>query len=163
VAREDYKRSLELAKAELGELHAEKTKLTERISDIDSHINEITEGIKGLARLCDQQVTREMLSGNGLPLASGKVGLNDAVRFALQTSKRELTPLEVRERLRSLGFDMSKYKSEFMATLHTVLKRLDTIHREVDKVPTSDGKTAYKWITETDKAAELILSVSGDE
>lgn len=150
MARDDYKRSLELAKTELGELITEKENLTSRLAEIDKQIAEMREGIKGLAKLCDQQITKELTSGNKNPLAGIK-SLNDAVRFALKVSRDALTPVQVRDKLISLGYDTTKYKSDFLATLHTVLKRLDRIHHEVEVVHLQHGKTGYKWITETDK------------
>jgi hypothetical protein len=160
MASEDYKRSLEFAKAELGQLQMERNTLTERIVELDRHIVEVIQGIKGLARLCDQQATKDLLFGKPLPLA-GEKGLNNAVQFALQTSREALTPVQVRERLRSLGFDIAKYKSDFLATVHTVLKRLHA-HRKVDTVPLADGKTAYKWITEAEVAEELAQENAKD-
>jgi hypothetical protein len=160
VPQDDYKRSLEFAKSELAILQGERNMLAERVVEIDRHIVEVMEGIKGLARLCDQQATKDLLYGKQLPLA-GEKGLNKAVRFALQTSHEPLTPIQVRERLRSLGFDIAKYKSDFLATVHTVLKRLHA-RREVDTVSFVDGKTAYKWITEAELAEELTRSSAKD-
>jgi hypothetical protein len=157
VSKPDYKEALEQAKAELTMLHAEKEKLTKRIGDIERHMTEVVAGIKGLARLCDQQVTKELLSGNGLPLI-GETGLSNAVKFALQTTNQAMSPVEVRETLRSLGFDISKYKTDFLATLHTVLKRLH-VQRHVDVIEGDEGRKEYKWITETDKADELANSL----
>lgn len=141
----DYKRSLEQAIAEFQMLRGEKDKLLKRIADIDRHSSEVAQGIQGLARLCDQQVTKELLAGDGLPLAK-QSSLSDAVRFALQTTNQAMSPAEVREVLRSLGFDLGKYKTDFLATLHTVLKRLHA-HREVDIAVLDGGKKGYQWIT----------------
>jgi hypothetical protein len=160
VSQDDYKRSLEFAKSELAILQGERNTLTDRIVEIDRHIVEVMEGIKGLARLCDQQATKDLLYGKPLPLA-GEKGLNKAVRFALQTSREPLTPIQVRERLRSLGFDIAKYKSDFLATVHTVLKRLNA-RREVAIVSLAGGKNAYKWITEAELAEELARGSAED-
>jgi len=158
VAHEDYKRSLELAKVELGQLRDEKAKFAARLAEIDRHITAVIEGIKGLARLCDQQVTKELLSGNPTPLAGQSGKLSDAVRLALQTSSGALSPVQVRERLVALGYDTSKYTTDFLATLHTVLKRLHQ-HHEVEAIALPGGKTGYKWITETDKLAGMEQEV----
>ena len=158
VAHEDYKRSLDLAKVELGQLRDEKAKFAARLTEIDRHITAVIEGIKGLARLCDQQVTKELLSGNPTPLAGQSGKLSDAVRLALQTSSGALSPVQVRERLIALGYDTSKYTTDFLATLHTVLKRLQQ-HHEVEAIALAGGKTGYKWITETDKLAGLEQEV----
>ena len=157
MSREDYKRSLELAKVELGQLRTEKGKITSRLTEIERHIEAAEEAIQSLARLCDQQVTKGLLSGNPIPLAGQSGKLNDAVRLALQTSSEALSPIQVRERLTQLGYDSSGYSTDFLATLHTVLKRLHTIHHEVRTVTLPGGKTGYKWITETDKLVELAL------
>ena len=54
-----------------------------------------------------------------------------------------MTPMEVRDRLESIGFDLSKYSSS-LAAIHTVLKRLNEA-REVGFVELDSGKFGYTW------------------
>ena len=54
-----------------------------------------------------------------------------------------MTPLEVRDRLEAIGFDLSKYSSS-LAAIHTVLKRLQEA-RELRFVELDSGKFAYEW------------------
>jgi hypothetical protein len=54
-----------------------------------------------------------------------------------------MTPVEVRDRLHSIGIDLTAYSSELSA-IHTVLKRLNEAG-EVRIVPRPSGKDAYLW------------------
>jgi hypothetical protein len=70
-------------------------------------------------------------------------GLTDACRMVLKGSGRPMTPVEVRDRLGAIGFDLSKYASS-LAAIHTVLKRL----AEADEVRSAElgpGKFVYEW------------------
>jgi hypothetical protein len=70
-------------------------------------------------------------------------GLTDACRLVLKGAGRPMTPVEVRDRLGAIGFDLSKYASS-LAAIHTVLKRL----AEADEVRFAElgsGKFVYEW------------------
>ncbi len=54
-----------------------------------------------------------------------------------------MTPLEVRERLLSIGVDLSTYAND-LAVIHTVLKRLNEAG-ELRLIPKPNGKNAYLW------------------
>jgi hypothetical protein len=71
------------------------------------------------------------------------IGLTDACRLALRGAGLPLTPLEVRDRLQSIGVDLSAYTNELSA-IHTILKRLNEAG-EVRIVAKSAGKAAFVW------------------
>ncbi len=54
-----------------------------------------------------------------------------------------MTPLDVRERLGAIGFDLSRYASD-LAAIHTTLKRLNEAG-EIRLLPRASGKHAYLW------------------
>ena len=54
-----------------------------------------------------------------------------------------MTPIEVRDRLEAIGFDLDKYTNS-LAAVHTVLKRLNQSH-EVLFVEHASGKFACEW------------------
>jgi hypothetical protein len=70
-------------------------------------------------------------------------GLTDACRLVLRGAGHPMTPIEVRERLEAMGFDLSKYSSS-LAAIHTVLKRLRAAG-ELAFVELRSGKFAYEW------------------
>ena len=70
------------------------------------------------------------------------LGLTDACRLVMRAGV-PMTPTEVRDRLESIGVDLSVYASELSA-IHTVLKRLNE-SGEVRLVPRPSGKDAYLW------------------
>ena len=131
-------------------MEAHRNDLSQQLSDLEKRIATQREGIKGLAILCDQSGTIE-LPPDKRPLAS--VGFSEAVRFVLRTCRaQQLTPVEVRNKLDYWGYDLEKYKSEFLASLHKVLQRLEE-GGEIKSIKASTGKTvAYQWITEMEKA-----------
>lgn len=73
------------------------------------------------------------------------LGLTDACRLALRGAGLPLTPLEVRDRLVSMGVDLSGYSNDLSA-IHTVLKRLNEAG-EIKFITkgTGSGKPAYIW------------------
>ena len=99
----DYGRALDAAIKEYETLGAERR-------EIDKRLTELAQTIGTLSRLCGLVPT--------VPW-----GLTDACRVILR-SGLPMTATDVRDRLRAIGFDLSKYSSE-LAAIHTVLKRLN--------------------------------------
>ena len=80
------------------------------------------------------------------PDPDGAVGLTDACRLVVRGAGVPVTPADVRQRLHSIGFDLSKYAND-LAAIHTILKRLNEsgelrvwLARGADP-----GKHAYLW------------------
>jgi len=69
------------------------------------------------------------------------LGLTDGCRLVLRAGV-PMTPLDVRDRLQAIGFDLTRYSSD-LAAIHTVLKRLNEAG-EIRIVP-RPGKPAYLW------------------
>jgi hypothetical protein len=157
VAANEYKRLLEQAKMELATMEAHRNDLSQQLNDLEKRISTQREGIKGLALLCDQSHTVDLPPDAKKPLAG--VGFTEAVRFVLRTCRaQQLTPVEVRNKLEYWGYDLTRYKSEFLASLHKVLQRLDE-SGEIKGIKASTGKVvAYQWITETEKALPSLES-----
>jgi hypothetical protein len=118
----DYRAALDAAIREYEDLGR-------RRREIDDRLAQLAQTIGTLNRLLGLVPT--------VPL-----GLTDACRLALRGAGLPLTPLEVRDRLQSIGFDLSVYTSELSA-IHTILKRLNDAG-EIRFVPKA-GKPAYIW------------------
>ncbi len=69
-------------------------------------------------------------------------GLTDGCRVVLKGAGHPMTPVEVRDRLEAIGFDLSRYSSS-LAAIHTVLKRLKEA-KELRLVELATGKFAYQ-------------------
>ena len=70
------------------------------------------------------------------------MSITDAVRLAMRAGV-PMTPLDVRERLLSIGVDLSAYSND-LAVIHTVVKRLNEAG-ELRVIPKPSGKNAYLW------------------
>ena len=103
--------------------------LGQQRQDIDKRLSELAQTISTLSRLCGLVPT--------VPW-----GLTDACRVVLR-SGLPMTPMDVRERLLAIGFDLSKYSSE-LAAIHTVLKRLNE-SGELRALAGGPKQGAYLW------------------
>ena len=103
--------------------------LGEQRRDIDTRLAQLAQTIGTLSKLLGLTPT--------VPL-----GLTDAVRLALRAGV-PMTPMDVRDRLTSMGVDLSIYSSD-LAVIHTVLRRLNE-SGEIRLIPRADKKHAYLW------------------
>jgi hypothetical protein len=121
MTHQDYRRALEAATREFEELGAKRT-------EIDKRLAELAQTIGTLMRLLGLTPT--------VPL-----GLTDAVRLVVRGGGVPMTPVEVRDRLHGMGFDLSKYAND-LAAVHTILKRLNE-SGELRFMPRTTGKHQY--------------------
>jgi hypothetical protein len=122
VTTADYRAALEAAAKEY-------ETLGEQRRQIDERLTQLAQTIGTLSRLIGLSPT--------VPLS-----ITDAVRLAMRAGV-PLTPPEVRDRLLSIGVDLSQYSNE-LAVIHTVLKRLNEAG-EIRILPKANGKHAYLW------------------
>ena len=123
MTTDEYRRALDAAVREYETLGKQRKEIDERIAQLEQTIGTLN-------RLCGFVPTVFW-------------GLTDACRVVLKGAARPMTPLEVRNRLEAIGFDLSKY-SNSLAAIHTVLKRLNEA-REVLFVELPSGKFACEW------------------
>jgi hypothetical protein len=122
---DDYRRALAAAIREYEALGQQR-------QDLDRRMAEVAQTIGTLSRLCGLVPT--------VPL-----GLTDACRLVVRGAGVPVTPTEVRERLRAIGFDLSKYAND-LAAIHTILKRLNE-SAELRAVARGDepARQSYVW------------------
>ena len=82
-----------------------------RRGEIDRRLSELAQTIGTLSKLLGYTPT--------VPL-----GLTDAIRLVTRGAGLPMTPVDVRDRLQGMGFDMAKYTND-LAAVHTILKRLN--------------------------------------
>jgi hypothetical protein len=124
MSDEDYRRALEAAVREY-------EALGEQRQQIDRRLAELAQTMSTLSRLCGI-----------VPTVS--VGLTDVCRLALRGAGVPLTPLEVRDRLKSFGFDLTRYAND-LAAVHTTLKRLNDAGELRFIARPGTGEKAYIW------------------
>jgi hypothetical protein len=122
VTTQNYKAALDAA------IH-EYESLGERRREIDKRLADLAQTIGTLTRLLGHVPTVPM-------------GITDAVRLVTRAGV-PMTPMDVRDKLHGMGFDLSGYASELSA-IHTVLKRLNEAG-ELRIVPRPNAKDAYLW------------------
>jgi len=123
MTTEDYRSALAAAIREYEALGEERRTIDERLSQLAQTIGTLSR-LLGLTPTAPMRIT-------------------DAVRLAMRSGV-PMTPLDVRERLLSIGVDLSGYANE-LAVIHTVLKRLNE-SGELRAVPQASGKTRYLWV-----------------
>lgn len=120
---DEYRKALEAA------IHEYET-LGEQRRGIDRRLAELSQTIATLSRLLGFSPT--------VPL-----GLTDAVRMVLRGAGVPTTPMQIRDRLSGMGFDMTRYTNQ-LAAVHTILKRLND-SGEARLIPRAGGKHEYAW------------------
>jgi hypothetical protein len=125
MTTEDYRRALATAIREYETLGQQR-------QDVDKRLAEVAQTIGTLSRLCGLTPT--------VPL-----GLTDACRLIVRGAGVPLAPTDVRQRLQSIGFDLSKYAND-LAAIHTILKRLnESGELRVISRGNEPGKNSYLW------------------
>lgn len=122
---DDYRRALQTAIREYEALGQQR-------QAIDQRLAEVAQTIGTLSRLCGLVST--------VPL-----GLTDACRLVVRGAGVPVTPMDVRDRIKAIGFDLSKYSND-LAAIHTILKRLNEAGelRFITR-GAETGKHAYIW------------------
>jgi len=123
MTTDDYRRALEAAVREY-------EALGEKRRAIDQRLAELAQTIGTLSKLLGLTPTVPM-------------GLTDAIRLVMRGVGIPMTPMEVRDRLRAIGFDVSKYAND-LAAVHTILKRLNE-SGQLRFVPGGAGRPQYIW------------------
>jgi hypothetical protein len=122
MTEQDYRAALDAALEEYETLGREKGAIDDRLAQLGQTIGTLT-------RLLGLTPT--------VPL-----GLTDACRMILRHGE-PLTPVAVRDRLVSIGIDMSKYAND-LAAVHTILKRLNS-SGELRFIAGTPGSHQYVW------------------
>jgi hypothetical protein len=125
VTSEDYRTALSSAIKEY-------ESLGEQRREIDKRLAQLAQTIGTLSKLIGLTPT--------VPL-----GLTDAVRLVVRGAGVPMTPTEVRDRLRGIGFDVSKYVND-LAAVHTILRRLNQ-SGELRFLARGPGVPMYVWNT----------------
>ena len=122
MTSEDYRAALAAAVKEYETLGRQRREIDDRLAQLGQTIGTLT-------RLLGLTPT--------VPL-----GLTDACRMVIRGG-HPMTPVQVRDRLLAMGFDVSKYAND-LAAVHTILKRLNS-SGELRFIPRAPGKHQYAW------------------
>jgi hypothetical protein len=133
MTTDEYRLALDAATREYEQLGQKRR-------EIDQRLAQLAQTIGTLNRLCGFVSTVFW-------------GLTDACRVVLKGADHPMTPMEVRDRLEAIGFDLSKYSSS-LAAIHTVLKRLQEAG-ELSFVELASGKFAYEWLRAPTRALAI--------
>ena len=120
MTREDYRAALAAAIKEYEELGLQRRQIDDRLA-------QLAQTIGTLNKLLGYE--------SSVPL-----GLTDAIRIVMRGGL-PMTPIEVRDRLTAIGFDVSKYAND-LAAVHTILRRLNE-NGELRFIPREPGKHQY--------------------
>lgn len=132
MTEHDYRAALAAAIAEYEQLGLERRRIDDRLA-------QLSQTIGTLNKLLGYEAT--------VP-----IGLTDAIRIVMRGGV-PMTPVEVRDRLKAIGFDVSRYVND-LAAVHTILKRLND-SGELRFIPREAGRHQY---TLNRAAVPIVLS-----
>jgi len=111
--------------------------LLQQKADVDARLAQVAESVGTLTRLCGYTPTVAY-------------GLTEGCKTSLRCAAAPMTPLEVRDRLQSTGFDINRYSNP-LAAIHTVLRRLTESGEVRRRVSRSRGVT-YEFVAPAPRA-----------
>jgi hypothetical protein len=130
-----YEAALEQARKELAQSVEELGEAQSREQELEQRIADLRQTISILSKLCGQE---DMDIEDSL-------GLTDAIRLAFAYAKEQgMTAQETRLRLETQGFNTRRY-GNLLASIHTVIKRLDSKGEIRHIGDRTDGKPVYAW------------------
>jgi hypothetical protein len=142
----DYKSLLEQAFAEYAEMI-----LSRQALDLD--IAKKKQFIKATMNMLPDE-DRAALDAAVEKIPGEPLGLTDAIRQVLQQQyKKPFTATDVRDKLKHANFDFSSYKTNPLASIHAVLKRLKPEEVEATDI---DGVAAWRWVGEIPNTTEWM-------
>ncbi len=71
--------------------------------------------------------------------------MTDAIVFILRTLGTKLSPTDVRDKMQEWGYDFSKYETDVVSSIHTILKRL-AARGQAQEFNEGHRRKSYKWI-----------------
>src|SRR5207244_9556456 len=129
----DFKQWYAEATAELRTLQERREDLARQTAEIEGKIGGLIQTINAVAGLAGEEPVP-------LPPGSGEViGITNRIRNILRESGQPLSTTEIRDLLETAGCDLKAYSNP-MATIHTVLRRLEEGEEIQEKHLKIDGK-----------------------
>jgi hypothetical protein len=129
----------------LRDLVDERESWARKRDDAERELSRLSELIRSTIRMlspeqrsrCDCEILLERIDNR-------PAGLTMFVRRAFSAGGEWLTPIEIRDYLKSAGLNFQKYKANPLASIHTTLRRM--VPHEVD-CKTMDGQKVYRLKT----------------
>jgi hypothetical protein len=110
--------------------------------DLEREIAKLTQDIAQLHEMCGE-IPKDTESAK-LSANIKEWGLTDAIRIVMKAADRALSAVDIRDRLKSIGFNTGQYQND-MATVSLTLQRM-VKQGEIDPtVKKVNGKTLYIW------------------
>lgn len=138
MTQDTYRKALEAAHAEMEELQVKQEQTEKRIAQLRHTIGSL------LPLVLADEKGQPVRDATPYMEPLEQLGLTDLVREVLKASDIPLRPLQVKEGLERLGFDITPYQN-ITATVHTILKRLAS-NGEVERT-VEGGRTAYRLMS----------------
>ena len=132
VTKRSYRHALRDARAELARLFRHREQLERRIE-------RTRRAVIALQKIDGDRAEQELMHDIG----ERRPGLTEAVRYVLMGASRPMDPVDVRDELESVGYDIGS-SPNVLTNVHTVLRRLRDSHeaKQVGKI--ANSKTAKK-------------------
>ena len=114
--RPSYRRALADAQKELRDLFRKR-------EEMERQIARLRQTIVAVGRVCEPDATYNTKAQIRDPASRDGVGLTDAVRTALMSSRKPLDAIRIRDMLDAVGYDPGSSPNTLIS-IHTVLRRL---------------------------------------
>jgi hypothetical protein len=147
-------RHLEQAQKHLRMMLDKHSQLQTEQAHLERDIARVTQDIAQLHEMCGE-IPKDTESAK-LSANIKEWGLTDAIRIVMKAADRALSAVNIRDRLKSIGFNTGQYQND-MATVNLTLQRM-VKQGEIDAtVKKIEGKTLYIWSPIGPNVKEIVI------
>ncbi len=152
VSNEEYAnllaKTIQAMQSRYAGLQEQREKLSAQMKELDDQMAVVQEDIVAATAIWGRSPFGNRSIGETRPLTD--LGMTEAVLYVLRTLRLQMSPVEVRDKMADWGFDFSKYESDEVSSIHTIIKRYvaKDLIRKFDDGP---RRKSYKWIGKQDE------------
>jgi hypothetical protein len=132
----DYRKLVTEIQKEIESLEIQQEDTTRRLARLKQSLM----GLSPLAEEQDAWLTEAAADLAGINKGLTEISITDSARQILQATNKPLSPVEIKDRLVSMGKDMGGHKN-VMASVHSLLKRLVAS----GEIESKDSGLTYEW------------------
>jgi hypothetical protein len=142
-----------VAKGDLADLEQRQAELRTKLTEVELSVVSKKQEIEDIEKLWKRTPLGEKETGDIAPLVKEK-SFNKAILFVLKSSNEPMSPTEIRDRLREWGYDTSKYKTDLISSIHSVLKRFLATDPPSIEETGEERRKKYRWIGASTNAGD---------
>lgn len=150
IAKDDYAKllgqTIRAMEDRVAGMRSQRELLASQLRELDDQIAVAQQDVETAKTIWNRTPFSGAEVGDPKPLAG--MGMTEAIRYVLSRLMLRMTPTEVRDKMAEWGYDFSKYETDVVSSIHTVLKRF-AAKGDAKEFDEGRRRKSYKWSSES--------------